>query len=150
MSVFDPNGLISPLITPAKRIMQDTCDLGTTRIHRCYYATPAARYELHTFVDVSEKVYAAAVYWRMECPDGSVHVALAAGKSRVTPTTPVSIPRLELQAAVQGVRLARTVLEEHDYAAQRKVYWSNSRTALAWIRAEPDIQNLCGIPSGGN
>ncbi|XP_063636132.1 uncharacterized protein LOC134806742 [Cydia splendana] len=163
MSIFDPLGLISPITTPAKRIMQDTWqhntswdeaipedlrerwsewlqqlrDLGTLKIPRCYDATPATVRELHTFVDASEEAYAAAVYWRMTRADGSVKIALAAAKSRVTPRKPISIPRLELQAAVLGVRLARTVIEEHDFEIASKIYWSDSRTALAWIRAEP-------------
>lgn len=89
--------------------------LGDLKIPRCYDTTPAAQYELHTFVDASDEAYAAAVYWRMTRADGSVNVALAAGKSRVTPNKPISIPRLELQAAVQGVTLAKHVADEHNY-----------------------------------
>jgi hypothetical protein len=163
MSLFDPLGLVSPVTTPAKKIMQDTWRYGTSwddpipdelqprwqawmtslralealRIPRCYDYDPPATYELHTFVDASEEAYASAVYWRVTRADGTIHVALAAGKSRVTPLKPISVPRLELQAAVLGARLAKTVEQEHDYEIQSKTYWSDSRTALAWIRAEP-------------
>ncbi|XP_047989853.1 uncharacterized protein LOC125229116 [Leguminivora glycinivorella] len=163
MSIFDPLGLISPVTTPAKRIMQDTWryttawdeeipeelrerwgnwlqhlrDLGDLSIPRCYDIAPAPKYELHTFVDASEEAYAAAVYWRMTRADGTTKVALAAAKSRVTPTRLVSIPRLELQAAVLGVRLAEAVGNEHDFEINSRTYWSDARTALAWIRSEP-------------
>ncbi|XP_047990706.1 uncharacterized protein LOC125229808 [Leguminivora glycinivorella] len=163
MSIFDPLGLISPVTTPAKRIMQDTWryttawdeeipeelrerwgnwlqhlrDLGDLSIPRCYDTAPAPKYELHTFVDASEEAYAAAVYWRMTRADGTTKVALAAAKSRVTPTRLVSIPRLELQAAVLGVRLAEAVGNEHDFEIDSRTYWSDARTALAWIRSEP-------------
>lgn len=163
MSLFDPLGLVSPITTPAKRIMQETWRYGTgwddplpdklhdkwnewlrtlrsiekLRIPRCYDAEPACVRDLHTFVDASEEAYAAAVYWRIERADGSVQVALAVAKSRVTPLKPISIPRLELQAALLGARLADTTAREHEFEIRRKYYWSDSRTALAWIRSEP-------------
>lgn len=163
MSIFDPLGLISPITTPAKRIMQDTWkyktgwddpipqalhdrwqswlmglrELHTLQIPRCYDKEPAAEYELHTFVDASEEAYAAVVYIRIQRADGSIQVSIAAAKSRVTPTKPISVPRLELQAALLGARLARSVQEGHNFDFARRTYWSDSRTALHWIRDEP-------------
>ncbi|XP_059062430.1 uncharacterized protein LOC131855205 [Achroia grisella] len=158
-----PLGLISPITTPAKRLLQDTWRYKTgwdeslpeelqpawstwltslrtvhkIRIPRCYDVTPVVTHHLHTFVDASEEAYAAAVYWLSQRADGTTHVTLAAAKSRVAPLKPVSIPRLELQAALMGARLTHTVAEEHDYEIASKTYWSDSRTVLAWIRSEP-------------
>ncbi|CAK1585394.1 unnamed protein product [Parnassius mnemosyne] len=163
MALFDPLGLISPVTTPAKRIFQDTWRykadwddplptelkekwedwitslnaIEQLRIPRCYDYNPVSTRQLHTLVDASEEAYAAAVYWRTERADGSVNVSLAAAKSRVTPLKPVSIPRLELQAALLGARLAQTVVDEHDGDIAGKTYWCDSRTALVWIRSEP-------------
>ncbi|KAJ8711214.1 hypothetical protein PYW07_008456 [Mythimna separata] len=163
MSIFDPLGIISPITIPAKRILQNTwkyktewdkslpeellpkwkewmkslSTIETLLIPRCYDYGDVTTREVHTFVDASEEAYAAAVYWRMERSDGSVQVTLAAAKSRVAPLKPVSIPRLELQAALLGARLARTVVQEHDYEVNDLTYWSDSTTALAWIQAEP-------------
>ncbi|XP_059061142.1 uncharacterized protein LOC131854040 [Achroia grisella] len=163
MAFFDPLGLISPITTPAKRLLQDTWRYKTgwdeslpeelqpawstwltslrtvhkIRIPRCYDVTPVVTHHLHTFVDASEEAYAAAVYWLSQRADGTTHVTLAAAKSRVAPLKPVSIPRLELQAALMGARLAHTVAVEHDYEIASKTYWSDSRTVLAWIRSEP-------------
>lgn len=81
---------------------------------------------LYVYVDASELCYAVAAYWRS---------ALAAAKGRVAPLSITSVPRLELQAAVLGGRLARTVQEEHDRRPDRRVFWSDSRTVLAWLRA---------------
>ncbi|CAG9103784.1 unnamed protein product [Plutella xylostella] len=164
MSLYDPLGWISPVTTPAKRIMQDSWRYGTSwddpipeelqsrwhnwlsnlralrelRIPRCYDYEPTATRELHTFVDASEEAYVAAAYWRIQRADGSVKITLAMAKSRVAPIKPTSIPRLELQAAVLGTRISNTTRSEHDYEdITRRVFWSDSRTVLAWIRAEP-------------
>ncbi|GBP90337.1 hypothetical protein EVAR_55031_1 [Eumeta japonica] len=85
--------------------------------------------ELHVFGDASEHAYAAVAYWRATT-DGTVHLALVAGKSRVAPNKVMSIPRLELQAALwpvayKGVKHARRVL------------WCDSKTVLRWIRSDP-------------
>ncbi|XP_048487697.1 uncharacterized protein LOC125490997 [Plutella xylostella] len=81
-----------------------------------------------------------AAYWRMQRADGSVKVTLARAKNRVAPIKPTSISRLELQAAVLGNRISNTTRSEHDYEdITRRVFWGNSQTVLAWIRAEPRI-----------
>ncbi|GBP90924.1 hypothetical protein EVAR_66268_1 [Eumeta japonica] len=161
MSLYDPLGLITPITVGAKRILQATWKTGLgwdeiiadelheqwkdwlgkmralvqleiPRSYLCYTRTVSL--QLHTFVDASETAYAAAVYWRMRTDDGKVHVSLVAAKGRVAPLKVTSIPRLELQAAVLGSRLAKTVTEEHDLKPERRVFWSDSRTVLTWIR----------------
>nr|AAQ09229.1 polyprotein [Antheraea mylitta] len=160
MSTFDPLGLIAPLLIKGKRMLQDIWRAGTDwdeviseeahhqwleyigslstlqqlRIPRCL--TPAAGPgQLHTFVDASETAYAAACYWRAETE--VIHVALIAGKARVSPAKPVTIPRLELQAALLGARLARTVTEEIDLQVTDRYFWSDSSTVLQWLKADP-------------
>ncbi|XP_073943417.1 uncharacterized protein [Choristoneura fumiferana] len=112
MSIFDPLGLISPITTPAKRIMQDTW-----------------RYDTAWDEELPPELHDRWSEWLQQ-----LH---RLGKSRVTPNKPISVPRLELQAALLGARLANTVADEHDYEVARRTYWSDSRTALAWIRSEP-------------
>lgn len=59
----------------------------------------------HTFVDASEEAYGVVVYTRFSYRDGSVTTNIVAAKSKVAPSVATSIPRLELMAAVIGVRL---------------------------------------------
>lgn len=61
---------------------------------------------------------------------------MVVAKTRVAPLKTTTIPRLELQAALIGSRLARTIVEEHEVKPGRIVMWSDSRTVLAWVRAE--------------
>nr|XP_049703884.1 uncharacterized protein LOC126056149 [Helicoverpa armigera] len=162
MSTFDPLGLASPVLIQGKKLLQDIWRSGVSwdqqienredvawrkylqdvkvlqdlQIPRCL-APHCTEGELHTFTDASEQAYAAAVYWRTSTADGRNHTRLVAAKVRVTPLKPVSVPRLELQAALLGSRLARSVEEELDLQVERKVYWTDSSVVLSWIKTDP-------------
>ena len=56
--------------------------------------------QLHQFVDASTRVYAAAVYIRCVDEAGHISAHLVMSKSKVASTKTVSLPRLELLAAV--------------------------------------------------
>ena len=74
----------------------------------------AKEIQLHNFSDASEIGYGAASYIRTEFTDGQVMCALVFGKSRTAPLRKVSIPRLELQAAILSVRVSELVQREID------------------------------------
>ncbi|XP_033222565.1 uncharacterized protein LOC117176434 [Belonocnema kinseyi] len=48
----------------------------------------------------------------------------------------MTIPRLELQAAVMGSRLANFISSEHSISSGRKFMWTDSQTVLRWIRSD--------------
>ncbi|KAJ2948430.1 hypothetical protein O0L34_g7673 [Tuta absoluta] len=162
MSLYDPLGLGTPVTIQAKKILQETWrsnvgwddplppklekewqawqialqNLKQVALPRCYpMFSSADKLELHVFVDASETAFIAAAYWRSVNSEGEIKVTLAAAKGRVAPLKTVSIPRLELQAATLGGRLARTVEREHERRADRRVMWTDSRTVLSWLRA---------------
>ncbi|XP_063838164.1 uncharacterized protein LOC135087291 [Ostrinia nubilalis] len=162
MSTFDPMGFATPILIQGQKLIQeiwrtkidwdekilepqvaawtgyleDVAVLKELKIPRCL-SPRTRRGQLHTFCDASEEAYAAAVYWRTEDPDGTIRVALIAGKARVAPSKPVSIPRLELQAALLGSRLASSVEKELDLEIEERTFWTDSSTVLQWLKADP-------------
>ncbi|GFU80901.1 uncharacterized protein TNCV_4251501, partial [Trichonephila clavipes] len=66
------------------------------------------RVELHGFADASEKCYGAVINCRFQSPDGTT-VKLVTNKSRVAPVKSVTMPRLELCAAVLLAKLMKRV-----------------------------------------
>ncbi|XP_068703921.1 uncharacterized protein [Montipora capricornis] len=66
---------------------------------------------IHTMVDASLLAYATVSYVRHKYEDGEATVRFIAAKAKVAPTKAISVPRLELMAAVLGLRLARKVSE---------------------------------------
>lgn len=118
------------------KYLQDLHLLDDLRIPRCVSQFDTEG-ELHVFTDAGVTTYACAVYWRQRSYEGQHKVTLLAGKARVTPLKPVSIPRLELQAALLGARMVHSIEEEMDLKAVSKTYWTDSSTVLSWIKADP-------------
>ena len=69
--------------------------------------------ELHVFVEASMDAYGALSYWRSINFDEKIEVSFVVAKTRCAPLKTMSIPRLELQAAVLGTRLMNTIVKEH-------------------------------------
>ena len=56
--------------------------------------------------------------------------------ARVTPLTYQSIPGLELQAVVVGLRLVETITGFIHLDPRRTVFWTDSQTVLQWINSK--------------
>ncbi|XP_069129210.1 uncharacterized protein [Argopecten irradians] len=55
-------------------------------------------------------------------------------KNRVAPIKGMTLPQLELMAAVLGARLGRDLLDELEL--ERVVYWSDSQIVIHWLSSE--------------
>ncbi|XP_062537655.1 uncharacterized protein LOC134205975 [Armigeres subalbatus] len=165
MSIFDPLGLIPNLLIHGKVIIQDLwraqvgwddtipidileqwerwivqlSKLNQVRIPRCYFPDydrdALHALELHVFVDASELAFACIAYVRI-IDQGQTRCSLVASKAKVAPLKPLSIPRLELQAAVIGSRLVKSIAEYHTLPITRRFLWSDSKTVLSWIKSD--------------
>lgn len=158
--IFDPLGWLTPTTFVAKQLMQELWKLGVdwddeppqsiqTRWSEYRTQLPSLKEVaiprkigcrntptiVAGFCDASELGYAAVVYLHWQDDAGSFKTALMMAKSRVAPLKSVSIPRLELCAAMLLSRLIAHVkgtLRNHP----SKIYaWSDSQVTLAWIRS---------------
>lgn len=161
--IFDPLGFLSPLTFTVKRLIQhlwtlklewddeppmDICcrweryqselkSLAPLQISRTFDACNVVRREVHGFCDASKLGYGAVIYLRVVTPD-NVDIRLLCAKSKVAPLRPITLPRLELCAALLLSNLmvyVRQVLQRLNFDAEHD--WSDSTVALSWIRSSP-------------
>ncbi|KAK3737868.1 hypothetical protein QZH41_019749, partial [Actinostola sp. cb2023] len=92
--------------------------------------------ELHHFSDASTKGYGQCSYLRLVNENQRIHCAFVTGKSRVTPLKPVTIPRLELTAAVCSARISQQLHQELEYPIDQDFYWTDSKVVLGYIHNE--------------
>ena len=92
--------------------------------------------ELHHFADASQITYGAVSYARFVNEDKKVHCSFLVGKSHLAHIKPMTIPRLELSAAVLTVQLERTLKEELGMRIDRSIFWSDSTAVLQCIKNE--------------
>ena len=69
-------------------------------------------------------------------------LAFVIGESTVTPMRHLSIPRLELQAAVMAVRLKEQIVKEHEMKINSCSFCSDSTTVLQWIHSSHRKQQV--------
>ncbi|XP_065213370.1 uncharacterized protein LOC135840671 [Planococcus citri] len=109
--------------------------LSQIRIPR-YLFTPEDQFfcELHGFADASEQAYGAVVYIKSVDIKGNVNIKLISSKSRVASLKKISIPRLELCAALLLSELINKVIEAfYNLQFTNIRLWSDSTVALYWI-----------------
>ena len=165
-SIYDPLGIVSPVVLSAKKLIQDLCKQGLSwdeeikeeaairwkrwlselpklsqiSLARCLKPPDfgvADVTELHHFADASQIAYGAVSYARFVNEErNAVHCSFIVGKSRLAHVKPMTIPRLELSAAVVTVKLDRTLREKLEIKIDRSVFWSDSTAVLQYIKNE--------------
>ena len=160
-TLFDPLGFLSLRVIRAKVILQEIWESGADWddlveeslsrnaqewfeellevprfcVPRCLRTELGVKkITLHTFTDASQQAYGAAAYSRQLYEDGSITCRLVASKSRVAPLQAVSIPCLELMAAVGGLRLAEAVGNFLNLPKHERFFRSDRVDVLYWIR----------------
>ncbi|KAK7904466.1 hypothetical protein WMY93_017073 [Mugilogobius chulae] len=164
-SVYDPMGFLAPVVLPSKIMLQELCRrkigwdetipqdlkqqwlqwleeldmLSEFKVERCMKPSNFGGHlhgQLHHFSDASEVGYGTVTYLRLENKKGDVNVSFILGKARVTPIKAVTIPRLELTAAVLAVRVDLMLKSELKMELQESVFWTDSTSVLRYIRNE--------------
>ncbi|CAH2084582.1 unnamed protein product [Euphydryas editha] len=160
--IYDPLGLIGPLVVIAKLYMQELWALkvewdtiltdqqsSTWKkfmknlklmdkliIKRCLYDnTQTNRVELIGYSDASFKAFGCCLYLKMVKKDGTVNVNLLCSKSRVAPLNKtLTIPQLELNGALLMAQLVCRVSEVLKSRFAHDVFlYTDSQIVLAWI-----------------
>ncbi|XP_064117667.1 uncharacterized protein LOC135223090 [Macrobrachium nipponense] len=89
--------------------------------------------QLHGFSDASESALGSVIWLKWNTSHG-VELKFVIAKSLVAPLKQRSIPRLELTAAVVMARLALLVLQVVGRVSTMK-FWTDSEVVLAWVRS---------------
>ncbi len=112
--------------------LQQLDELQKVRIERNVRPAVGGEASLHVFADASQHAYAAAAYLVVE-KKGTWHTRLVFAKAHVAPTKNLTIPRMELLAALLAVKVRQVTLYHLKHPVNRVFHWSNSLTVLFWL-----------------
>jgi hypothetical protein len=163
--IFDPLGLKAPFLVNAKLLLQklwqlqlqwdqsvpnplaeewhrflnELCHLSNLNILRKVIPqVPVTLLEIHGFADASMSAYGAAIYLRSRNSQGEYSTQLLCAKSRVAPLKTVSLPRLELCAALLLARLIHKTASALNPKITKQYLWTDTSIVLAWLAASPN------------
>jgi len=103
------------------------------------YPENAKKVTLHTFNDASASAYGSVVYARCETENTVSSVRFVAAKSKVAPIQSVSIPRMELMAAVLGMKLTLVIKNALEIDIRDCVFWTDSLDVICWLRNQSRV-----------
>ena len=86
------------------------------------------------FSDDSELGYGQYSYIRMVDQTGRVHCSLLLGKSRVVPNKFISMPILELNAAIISIKMVCLLKKELKFEETKEWFWTDSMVAIGCIK----------------
>ncbi|XP_043258558.1 uncharacterized protein LOC122400888 [Colletes gigas] len=161
--IFDPLGLLGPVVITAKIIMQRLWQLNidwdeslpasihtewTTFFNQLQHLNNVSfvrnvvqrnsrQVELHGFCDASERAYGACIYVRSIDNNGHVETNLLCAKSRVAPLKTITLARLELCGAALLAVLYTTVRAAILHQIDKTILWTDSTIVLNWINKQP-------------
>ena len=126
--------------------MTDLQRVDNVRVNRYYFPGQKTKVKsavLHGFGDASRGAYCAVVYLCIESED-EYRTSLVAAKTRVAPSTPMTIPRLELLAALILARLVSAVREALTQMIHiEEVFcWTDSITVFHWIQSDKEFKQF--------
>ena len=163
-SIYDPLGLVSPTVIRGRKVLQDICrtrevwdkeipaqerndwmkwlshldatqDLCVPRHLKPADFDGVATLEMHHFSDASEWAYGTVTYARFTNQQGDVYVAFVKGTSHLAPLKKITIPRLELMAAVTAVRVRLLIEDAMELSSETEhFFWTDSTTVLAYVQ----------------
>ena len=164
-AVYDPIGLAAPYTVTARLLLKDiwrlsgqqwdnnlpdnVCkkildraaelhNLSEITIPRCSFRGTMRNVELHVFGESSQDVFAAVAFLRARVSSNErtgTQLAFVFGKARVAPMKALTIPKLELQAALLAARLKDEIQQALTVPVDRTFMWTDSTTVLQWLHS---------------
>ena len=161
-SLYDPLGFIAPVTLKARLIYCEICKqkldwdapidgkylhrwkswlnslalLEHVKIVRPFQLHNPVQVQLHFFSDASNAARGSVCYLRSILNDGSVVCRTVMAKSHVADAFKKTIPRMELEAALDCTILARLVKQELGLNEVSCLFWTDSMIALQSLRAD--------------
>ena len=160
--MYDPLGLPSPVTIRAKLLIQELWQqqlspeltsqwhevarnieaAATTTLPRCFFPSSEMQSTtpyLHVFADASPKAYGAVSY----ITSGN-QCSLVMAKSRVAPLKKLTLPQLELMAALTGARLASFVSQalKSRYPNLKVKLWSDGEIVLHCLSSSKPLKQF--------
>ena len=164
-AIFDPLGLISPVTVKSKIFIQhlwqqqlhwdeplsqsdqdewltitkEIREATSTSIARRYFTSEdnQSLHQLHIFSDASTKAYGAVAFI---CNGTSTCFVMA--KTRVAPLKQLTLPKLELMAALIGARLSNFIMNTIKVTPSMVHLWTDSQIILYWLQSEKRLNQF--------
>ncbi|XP_033223525.1 uncharacterized protein LOC117177134 [Belonocnema kinseyi] len=117
-------------------LKQNLALLREIEINRKIVVNNYVSLQMHGYCDASEKAFGACIYFRSYDKRGMHFTQLVCSKSRVAPLKTLSLPRLELCAAVPLSKLYSTVSQAlRRLHIEKTIFWCDSTITLHWINS---------------
>ena len=160
---FDPIGLVAPFTVTARLLLKDIWRLSgqnwdntppiemmnrfnvwssdllklcNLTISRSFFSRAFDQLELHVFGDSSQDVFSSVAFLRAKVKSGSsksTEIAFVLEKARVAPMKCLTVPKLELQAALLATWLKVDITKALTIPLSRVFIWTDSTTVLQWL-----------------
>ena len=165
-SIYDPLGFAAPVMLLTKRLLQKLIkdekgwdeeissedravwekwrsnlpSLETVSIRRCFKPKNFGKVvnaTAHHFSDGSSIGYGQCSYLQLMDDHNQISVSFLMGKSRVAPLKQITIPRMELTAAVTSIKVSNLLHEELMFVPDLEhIFWTDSQVVLGYISNE--------------
>ncbi|GFU02373.1 integrase catalytic domain-containing protein [Trichonephila clavipes] len=161
--IFDLIGILGPFVIKLKCLLQELWTLGVEwdselppklqhkwqqwsseaeglteikipRFYLCNIDQEISKCEIHCFSDASKSAYGTILHLRFVTCNNEIETSFICSKSRVAPLKLLTLPCLELTAALLSARLAKQVSSWCLKFDANIYYWTDSLISYYWIR----------------
>ena len=114
--------------------------VGQLTIRRSYFTESVDQIELHMFGDSSQAVFCAVGFLRAQLSSSQkTQISFIFGKARFAPMKALSLPKLELQAALLALQLKNDILTAFTVNINQFYVWADSTTFLQWLSSSEKL-----------